>query len=392
MTARSDIETVAFGQGVLAHNRLTAALCALNGIGGFVLNEHLAGRSARQIAGDLAGLFAIDKNDVERDVVALAAEWRQASLIIDEEPAEFGEETSQPPAADLPCDLTIACNGAPVRLRCEEPVLAGLLEAVSAPARHRGGSRAVVDVLYRDAIYTGWVDGRIKWTSDDRALARHWALRDAVAASLAASPPAAILHASGISLGGDGVVMAAFSGSGKTTLAAGLIASGAKLISDDLLPLCADGERLAPLPFALSVKSGSWPIVGNHFPVLHDSTVFGNRNLKIRYFWPGKAHAEKKPVPARLIVLPRWDRQARAQTKALSPNEAVALLIETGTRLADSQGALAAFARFGENVPAYAITYPDLDAGIGLVRALLGDVKSRDQPATGEPASVTGSG
>ncbi len=180
--------------------------------------------------------------------------------------------------------------------------------------------------------------------------------------------------------------MAATSGSGKTTLASGLIASGGKLISDDLLPLGTDGEALAPVPFAMSAKSGSWPIVGDLFPVLHDGAVFGNRNLQIRYFWPGEANAEKNSVPARLIVLPRWDRQAKAETIALSPNEAVALLIETGTRLVGSDGALAAFARFGERVPAYAITYPDLDAGIGLVKALLADVKGRD------PVIVTKSG
>ncbi len=393
MTAKADIECVAFGEGVLAHNRLTAALCALNGIGGFVLNEHLAGQSPQQIAADLADLFGIKKNDVEQDVAALEAEWREASLIVDAEPAGFGEEESQPPVADFQCDLTIACNGAPVRLRCEEPYLAGLLQAVAAPAVYPdGGSNAVIDVLYRNEVYTGWLDGQIKWSCSDRALARHWALRDTIAASLQAVPPAAIFHASGISLGGDGVVMAALSGSGKTTLASGLIASGGKLISDDLLPLCADGERLAPLPFALSVKSGSWPIVGSHFPVLQDSTVFGNRKLQIRYFWPGEAHAEKNPVPARLIVLPRWDRQAKAETTALSPDEAIALLIETGTRLVASEGALAAFARFGENVPAYSITYPDLDAGIGLVKALLADLKTRDRPIVDDKVTATGSG
>jgi hypothetical protein len=381
LTARADIETVAFGEGVLAHNRLTAALCALNEIGGFVLNEHLADRSPRHIARDLADLFAIEKSDVERDVTALEAEWRKVNLIVDEQPSGFGEAESQPPVADFQCDLVIACNGAPVRLRCEEPILAGLLEAVTAPARHTGSrGQAVVDVFYRDEVYAGWVDGQIKRSCGDRAVARHWALREAIAASLAAAPPAAILHASGISLGGEGVVMAAFSGSGKTTLASGLIAAGGKLISDDLLPLCADGEHLAPLPFALSVKSASWPIVGDLFPALHDSATFGNRNLQIRYLWPGEAHAEKNPVPARLIVLPRWDPQASAATAALSPDAAVALLIETGTRLAGSEGALAAFASFGENVPAYEIVYPDLDAGIGLVRALLAEVKSRYQP------------
>ncbi|HSG94899.1 MAG TPA: hypothetical protein VLA28_05230, partial [Afifellaceae bacterium] len=226
----------------------------------------------------------------------------------------------------------------------------------------------------------------------DRALARHLALRDVIAASLQAAPLAAILHASGVSLGGEGVVMAAFSGSGKTTLASGLIAAGGKLISDDLLPLCANGERLAPLPFALSVKSGSWPIVGALFPALYDSTIFGNRDLQIRYLWPGEVRAENNPVPTRLIILPRWDPQAKAETKALSPDEAIALLIETGTRLVDGEGALAAFARFGERIPAYAITYPDLDAGIRLVKALLAEVEGRDQSIIDMPATAIGSG
>ncbi len=391
MTARADIETVAFGEGALAHNPATGALCSLNGIGSFVLNESLAGRSPRQIAGDLAGLFGVEESVVEQDVTALEAAWRDANLIVDAAgPGGFGEAEKQPPVADFRCDLTIACGGEPVRLRCEEPVLAALLEAVAAPAGHPGGGdKTVVDVLYADGCYTGWLNGRLKWSSGDRALARHFALREVIEASLQATAPAAILHASGISLDGEGVVMAAISGSGKTTLAAGLIAAGGKLVSDDLLPLCADGVAIAPLPFALSVKSGSWDVVGDLFPALHDCAIFGNRNLHIRYLWPGTRQAEKNPVPARLIVLPQWDRQARPAATLLKPNDAVGLLIETGTRLAASQGALAAFARFGEHVPAYAITYPDMAAGIDLVKALLASLRDGERPAAARLTAAT---
>ena len=118
MTAKADIETVAFGEGVLAHNRLTTTLCALNGIGGFVLNEHLAGRSPQQIATNLADLFGIKKSDVEQDVAALAAEWRESNLVIDAEPAGLRETESQLPVAEFRCDVTIACNGAPGADRC----------------------------------------------------------------------------------------------------------------------------------------------------------------------------------------------------------------------------------------------------------------------------------
>jgi len=392
VTAQTDIETVAFGDGLLAHNRLTAALCSLNEIGGFVLRERLADRSPQQIAAELANQFGVKKSSVEQDIGLLEAKWREANLIVDSQASGFGEAQSAPPVAEFRCDLTISCGGGPVRLRCEEPVLAGLLEAVAAPARHPGIGQSAVDVLYRDEVYSGWVDGQMNWSSSDRAVARHWALRDAIATSLQATPPAAIIHASGISLGGEGIVIAALSGSGKTTLASGLLASGGKLISDDLLPLCGDGEHLSPLPFALSVKSGSWPIVGDFFPVLFDSAIFGNRNLQIRYYWPGEANVEKNAVPARLIILPRWDPQATAQTSALPPEEAIELLIRTGTRLVGCEGALAAFAHFGENIPAYAITYPDLDAGIGLAKDLIADMKGGNRTAAGAPATATASG
>lgn len=69
------------------------------------------------------------------------------------------------------------------------------------------------------------------------------------------------LHAATLARSGMGFVFAGPSGSGKSTLAAGLLARGWELLSDEILLLDPVRFLAQPLPKALCVKAGSFPLV-----------------------------------------------------------------------------------------------------------------------------------
>ncbi len=77
-----------------------------------------------------------------------------------------------------------------------------------------------------------------------------------------------MLHAAGVA-GPDGAaLLCGSSGAGKSTLTGYLLASGLALVTDDYAPLEVGTRVLWPVPFGLSVKEGSWPLLAPHFPDL----------------------------------------------------------------------------------------------------------------------------
>jgi hypothetical protein len=186
-------------------------------------------------------------------------------------------------------------------------------------------------------------------------------------------PPAAILHASAVLVGGRALVLAGDSGSGKTTLAAGLVGGGGRLLADDLLPLMSDG-RLAPVPFALSLKAGSWDVLARLFPPLARLPVLTSRGLKVRYLWPGAGRAANAPAPPAVILFPRHADGAAPQWQRLSPRQCLERLIDSGTQLEPIDGALAGLARLAAETPAYAVSYDGLGDAAAAIRAILDEV------------------
>ncbi len=78
----------------------------------------------------------------------------------------------------------------------------------------------------------------------------------------------ALLHAGACAIDARCVIFPAGSHSGKTTLAAILMRHGFSLLSDDFVGLERGSLRIPPMPFALAVREGSWPVLSRHYPDL----------------------------------------------------------------------------------------------------------------------------
>lgn len=383
----TDIETVAFADGVIARNLRSGALCRLNATAGMILEWIGEGRSVAEAAENLTQLYGIGMAQASADVETIVQAWREAGLLLPEESGDPpAEETQAEGAADFDAslDLWVNCGGKPVRVRCQEEELSGLLAEVLAPARVAPPAaadtdpRQHLDLQGEEGDFRCRCDGATMWRAEYRPLARRLLLQDIIGRSLPAERLSAILHASAVSIGGRAVILAGKSGSGKSTLTAGLAAglaadpgaADARLIADDLLPLGSAADGVWPVPFAISVKEGSWPVIAPLYAEFEQLKVLTSRGMKVRYLAAAMAEAGH-PVEPALVIFPTWDSRATSGTERLSAEALADGLIETGTDLTGADGTLADFAEFASTVPAYRILYNSLREGTDLVRSLL---------------------
>jgi HprK-related kinase A len=110
-----------------------------------------------------------------------------------------------------------------------------------------------------------------------------------------------IIHSAVLEREGRALLLPAPPGSGKSTLCAGLVASGWRLLSDELALVELDGRRVVPIPRPISLK---------------------NRSIDtIARFWPEAAIAQglgRTRAPARRKRAPRR-RAARARVGRVAP-------------------------------------------------------------------------
>ena len=124
------------------------------------------------------------------------------------------------------------------------------------------------------------------------------------------------------------------------------------------------------MPLAISVKRGSWPVVGALFPALMEAPAvrFGERVM--RHLWPAGRAAAAGGLPAAAVLFPRYAPGAPASLTALDPVRALALLGQGGSVLPDTDAGLAGFLAWFGRLPAYELAYGDLDDAVREVRGL----------------------
>jgi hypothetical protein len=383
--AEPGIERLPFDGGVLVHNPATGALGLLNQIENDILRLLQVGLSDASVAARLAAIDDMAPERTAEGIAARRASWMQAGLLTAPKHVRSRKATAAapaPPEVSFALDITISCGGPALRLRCEEPPLAALLAEVLRPALSRAAPQAgTLDLTGADGAYQCWSDGRLIWSCGPWPLARRNTLREVLVRTVPEPPVAALLHASTVVLKGRAVVLAGDTGSGKSTLAAALVGNGAQLIADDLTPLLPDG-RVQPVPLALSLKEGSWPLLTRFFPAVDRLPVLEGRHPKVLYLWPGAECTAINQLQPTAIVFPTHVVGAHTTRASMSPRECLQQLITTDTQLEAAPGALgvqvpgalAALARFAEETPAVALTYDRLEDGSAAVRALLRDI------------------
>jgi hypothetical protein len=266
-------------------------------------------------------------------------------------------------------DALYLAGDRPVRVWCDDPTLAAVIEAACRLCRRTdpGDEPAQVELLERN----GWFAVRAKQAmlarADDltqnQALARHRCLTALLETSRWPRQWLGILHASAVGAAGRCVVFAGAKGSGKSTLAAALVAAGADFVTDDYAPLEQASWRVWPVPFAPGAKRGSWRRLRRLYRGLPAHPVYRIAGMQVRYLeLDGACMAPlDRGLPVAALVFPRYRAGAALEQRPMTPAEAMAALCHARSLLDRRPEVLAETLRWVESVPAYHLSYGDLD-------------------------------
>ena len=159
------------------------------------------------------------------------------------------------------------------------------------------------------------------------------------------------------------------SGAGKSTLTGLLVASGLELVTDDYAPIEAGTRLLWPVPFGLSVKEGSWPVLAPHFPAIANTPIVRTRARRQRYL--AAVSRATLPQPVRCLIFPLYVPGAPLELIALRPGEALELCTRSGGWYESSRTRLAELVDWIRTIPAYALSYGDAQSAVATVRRLI---------------------
>ncbi len=302
----------------------------------------------------------------DAEIVALLADLGNA-----ETPrTERAGQSWQAPDRVPPLDCALSDGATVLRVRVWDERLAAVLERMLAPLTAAGDPASTLDLFVGDGRTTVVIDGRI--TQDALGLG-WWVLVRQIARSLRPGRDwLGVLHAATVVEGDAAIAIAGASGSGKTTLAGALLASGARLISDDATPIEA-GTRLAwPCPLGMGVKQGSWPTFAGLFPdflARTEAVRYGGRSIR---YYPAPRVVPAQGYPVAALLFPTWTEGASFKAEPLRPCESLSLLAESGMMAPDPRQDLTDLLEWLAVVPAWRMRYADLDHAVAFTRCLAG--------------------
>jgi hypothetical protein len=266
-----------------------------------------------------------------------------------------------------------------VRVRCDDAALAGVIDAACRSCRvgDADGLFPAVEVIEQQGSFAIRADGVVLARADDltqnRALARHRCLTALLEMARRPRRWLGILHASAVAWEGRCVVFSGARGSGKSTLAAALVASGGNFVTDDYAPLEQGAWRVWPVPDAPGIKRGSWRTLRRYYADIYERRVHRLAGMQIRYLELDAARMAPldQGLPVAALVFPRYQADAPLEQGRLTTAEAFAELCHARPLLDRQPDVLAETLRWIESVPAYRLTYGDLDRAMRWALSLL---------------------
>ncbi|WGF89123.1 hypothetical protein [Marinivivus vitaminiproducens] len=305
---------------------------------------------------------------------AHAQAWQEARRHLPDAPPPEEATTSLEPAplppGDPETDIVAVLDGAAVRVRCWDALLGRTLQGALEPLRGTAAIRATLDLYATKDGPVVALDGMVLHRPETLALGRWFLLRRLPAELYPWRRMMSVLHASSVGLQRGAVVLAAGSGSGKTTLAAALVAAGGRLVADDISPIEAGTRRVWPLPCAMSIKEGSWPVLAQLFDRFERCPPVRLTDIRVRYFLPGSLAPPGQGWPVAAIVIPRYAAGAPTVMTRVTAPELLRGLTESGTWPPTDHAGLSDMLAWVREVPAFRLAYSDVTDAVARIQAL----------------------
>jgi Coenzyme PQQ synthesis protein D (PqqD) len=383
MRVAKDVEAIEFEGCLLLVGQGRQMLLILNESARIVWETMRAGVGADEMAALLSQSYRIPLARTRDDVTALLDRWRAHELLdagSDRQPAS-GWHLAEPGVATRPAirrdfgvERVYNPCGTAFRLAVEPPDLQRWLDRLLAHAAIPGTAPRDVIELFRDGTeHVVTHNGSERQRSDSVDEAAGAVVRAICDLSYPDADWSLFMHAAAVGRGDHAIVLAGPNGSGKSTLTAALIRSGFEYFSDDVVPFDCRAMRIVPVPFALSIKEGSWATLADLYPILDDLPTFESYARQVRFLSPPERAVRHAGASVRALVFPRFRPGQGLGLERLAPADALVDLAAVSRPLALDRRRLHRTLAWVRTVPAYRLTYTHLTEASDIIQELFAD-------------------
>jgi hypothetical protein len=307
-----DNDVFPFADCLLVIPRREPRLFLLNPTARMIWEELAQGVPPDDMAARLAAHYGVPPARVRADVEAIVAEWRAHDLLTEKSPRQPSADDAAVGAGDRPplarrfhADRIYRLCSHPIRVRFGSPVTEQLFHPAAAHTEAPVSEAAdVIDFVQDGPGFVVTCNG----CDIERAEQAEQALGIVHGRVLELSYPdadwLAVMHAGAVGDEHAAVVLAGDSGSGKSTLTAALVHAGLWYLSDDIAPLD-HALRVRAVPVGISLKQGSWSVLGRHYPQLASLPI---QPGPLRRYLPVPEQRCAPPggLPVKCLVFPRY--------------------------------------------------------------------------------------
>lgn len=269
----------------------------------------------------------------------------------------------------------LALLGFDVELRATDAGMADLLGDLYAPLRVPGTAEHVLSISSTApppaSASPRWevhLDGTRLIRTEAASIAFRHLLFEANRHAIDDTPDLVLVHASAAVLDGRAIVMPGPMGAGKSTLVAALVRAGLGYVTDEIVALDPATGVVVPYPKYLSLGPALEHLVPEVRAGLH--TVVGDQRLvSPEALRPG---AVAPPAPPRVVVFPRYERDATTAVTRLRPAAALAHLAQHAFHLDhDGPRVMATLAAAVERSSCFEMVSGDVDEARDALLALV---------------------
>jgi hypothetical protein len=330
------------------------------------------GVSFAELAQEFASAYDISQDLAEQDVKRTLDEW-SAGLLSPQRssfsPVAAVKEGSVSAADFFARDYVVQGKNVRVILQTSEiteeiaPRLESLLHAPSAPdftfrvVEDSGGFR-----IFRDQCCVASEEG----IGEIRGVLLQEIVRSCRGRDFLAS-----FHAGACGSNSRCVVFPASTQSGKTTLAAVLMKTGMTFYGDDSVLLERDTLTVPVMPFALTVREGSWGVLTPRFPELRDAPILSRYGQRVRFLPPLGMKQDDQCGQVGAIVFARFKADAANEISTIDPLQTLLRLKESGFWVSHDEQSIRAFLAWIQCTPSFTMNYSDVDQAASIIQRLI---------------------
>jgi hypothetical protein len=369
---RPALQSFDFEDGLVLWDRTASQLSAFNASTAAIWPKIEAGCLPGEIAVDLARQYGLPLERALSDVDALLAELSRLWILAGSPlaPEDEGGRMVDPSSPAL-ARLSITLAGVRLSIEADAAVIAYLR-----PLLH--GRTSANDKADRSIRVTGPPSNAIV-SLDARPRGAAASSEEAIGAIyellLEVVHPGvewlALFHASAVARDNSALLFPAPSGSGKSTLVTSLLQDRFDYLSDDLVGVSMDDQRVWPFPLGINLKRGSRPLV--EIPRGFEAVEIAGEARRDRILAPPSDTWSHPPAPLRAVVFPRYVAGAEPTLERLTALDALTRLLMDRVHLGHplTERRITRFLRWVERTPFYALVYSDLAPAEALIEGLL---------------------